>query len=137
MKNAKIASVLAAIQKKDYQEFGAPACAQYGVPSLYLVSPYSTFLTVGALSGYTPAAGEITAAFNNLNAIKRLNSDAYNNERGFVDVIDPKSGRIGPHLLSLDKGDGDRITVQFSHEAAGLPRNRWVFLGVSPRDWQS
>ena len=98
------ASVLTPTSKKDYQEFGVPACTQYGTPSLDLVSPYSTFLTIGALSGYAPASAEISAAFANLDAIKQLNPNAYNARRGFVDVIDPRTGQVGKHLLSLDKG---------------------------------
>ena len=98
------ASVLTPTSKRDYQEFGVPACTQYGTPSLELVSPYSTFLVLGALGGYVPAAKEVEAAFDNLAAIEHLNPDAYNDKRGFVDVIDPKTGQIGLHLLSLDQG---------------------------------
>ena len=123
------ASVLIPTSKRDYQEFGAPACTQYGAPSLKLVSPYSTFLVLGALNGYVSATKEVEAAFNNLATIEHLNPDAYNDKRGFVDVIDPKMGQIGLHLLSLDQGMEVVSLYNFLMREQGYPGMDEYFWG--------
>jgi len=86
-----------------YKEFGVPEVAQYGHPSLEEVTPYASFLVIGTLGCYPKASHLVDEAFENLEAISRLGC-SYTDEFGFVDVIDPETGEVGPHIISLDKG---------------------------------
>jgi len=115
----------------DYAEFGVPEIAQYGQPSTELVAPFASFLALGALGGFDPAQEEIGEALDNLRAISQLNPEAYDEQRGFVDVLDPRSGRIGPHLISLDKGMEVLALYNFlmrREGSAGVERYFWAYL---------
>lgn len=60
-----------------------------------------------------------------------MNPDAYNDKRGFVDVIDPRTGRIGPHLLSLDKGMEFLSLYNFLRRRSGkqgVEKYLWAYL---------
>lgn len=115
----------------DYAEFGVSEIAQYGQPSTDLVAPFGSFLVLGALGGFETAQLEIERALDNLEAITQLNPNAYDDQRGFVDVLDPESGRIGPHLLSLDKGMEVPALYNFLRRRegqAGIEHYFWAYL---------
>jgi hypothetical protein len=104
----------------DYGEFGVPEVAQYGHPATDLVTPYASLLALGALSGYSPASAEIAAACANLNRIASVPC-AFDLQRGFADVLDPKTGAVGPNLISLDKGIELVCIYNFIQKSAGKP----------------
>lgn len=104
----------------DYGEFGVAEIAQFGLPATELVTPYASFLVLGALAGYPGASEEIVAGWRNLTALATVPC-AFDLSRGFVDCVDPVSRAVGPSLLSLDKGMEVVSLSNYLLRTSGLP----------------
>ena len=68
----------------------------------------------------------------NLNNMRALNPQAYSQNFGYRDVIDPKTGRVGNDILSLDKGmevaGFDMLFQSFRKQPGTAEKYFWMYL---------
>jgi hypothetical protein len=110
-----------------YAEAGVPELGESGYP-LSQVSPYSAFLALR----YAPQE-----SVECLRRMIDLNSQVYDEGFGFRDSIDPRTGQVCPHLLSLDKGMEAIALHNFLAEledGTGIWDYFWLYLEAIDRD---
>jgi hypothetical protein len=110
-----------------YKESGVPDIGERGYPSRQ-VSPYSVFLAFR----FNPEK-----AMEVLKNMAKLNTQVYNDKIGYVDAIDPNTGKVGPNILSLDKGM-ELVSlfnlVQAFQNKEGIEKYFWGYLAGIGKD---
>ena len=110
-----------------YRESGVPEIGARGGGQGYpvgAVSPYSSLLAARYVDPKMIA--------ENLNNMRALNPQAYSQNFGYRDVIDPKTGRVGNDILSLDKGmevaGFDMLFQSFRKQPGTAEKYFWMYL---------